>query len=193
MSRQREQPGRARQTQAREARRGRQHARRRRRRIIFGAVAGFAGLAIIVGLFLPQFGTTGGSSLPRGGGRGAAQIGDHRHASLQMEICGVDITLPPSGGGVHTHGAGTIHLHPGRQEEAGANANLGRFFDSITTMVMEPDRIQLPGEEQVYQNGQPCPDEQPGTVQVRVNGKDMTETFRSYTPREDDKVEVYFR
>ena len=120
-----------------------------------------------------------------------AQVGDHWHATIRMEICGEEISLPPSSGGVHSHGDDRIHIHPQDAGEAGPNASLGRFFDSFP-MIMETGRIQVPGGES-YQNGSPCPDGEAGTVQVLVSGEDFTNTLRSYTPKEGNQVEVYFR
>ena len=41
-----------------------------------------------------------------------AQVGDHIHASVRVEICGDWIDLPPSSGGIHSHGDGQAHIHP---------------------------------------------------------------------------------
>ena len=151
-----------------------------------------AAAVIIAVLVIGSFGLT---TLPFGGGSGsgssAALIGDHWHASLLLEICGDEIALPPSPGGVHSHGDGLIHIHPESADEAGRNATLGRYFDSLD-VVMESDRVELPSG-QLYVNGDPCPDGSLGRLQVLVNGEDLTETFRTYTPRDDERVEVYFR
>jgi hypothetical protein len=155
-------------------------------------VAGAAALALIIAFVVQSFPAgLGGIETAAGDG---AQIGDHWHAGLVLEICAEEITLPPSGSGVHSHGDGLIHVHPHKESETGAGANLGRFFDSFDgpPMLMESDRIRVPDGE-LYENGQPCPDGEPGNVQVLANGEDITQTFRSYTPREGDFVEVYFR
>ena len=154
--------------------------------------------AVIAVVVIGSFALQGFPAGVGGGGGGTvaetaeqgAQIGDHLHASVRVEICGEDIRLPASPGGVHSHGDGRIHIHPQSAADAGPNANLGRFFDSIP-MIVEFDRIQAPGAE-LYENGQACPDGNPGTVQVLVNGQDITDTFRDYTPQERNLVEVYF-
>ncbi len=166
--------------------------RRRRRRIKLGRIL-FTTAAVVVGLLvIASFGLSAfpGRIAQQGGGVGAA-IGDHWHPSLRMELCGADILLRQSASGVHSHGDKFIHIHPQHVGEAGSNANLGRFFDSFP-MIMEPDRIQAPGGV-LYQNGQSCADGQPGTVQVLVNDEDLTDSFRSYPPRDGDRVEVYFK
>ncbi len=68
---------------------------------------------------------------------------------------------------------------------------MGRFFDSFPLQA-ESDRVETL-EGQIYRNGDACPDGTIGTVQVLVNGQDITETFREYTPKDEDIVEVYFR
>ena len=160
-----------------------------RRWSFIGAAATFAVL-IIVSFAITSFpGGIGGQGQTAAGD--GAQIGDHWHSSLLMEICGETMTLPPSGTGIHSHGDGLIHVHPYNLEEAGLGANIGRFFDSFPLEIY-PDRVEtLEGE--IYQNGDPCPDGTIGTVQVLVNGQDITETFREYTPKDEDTVEVYFR
>lgn len=51
---------RSRQSQARDARRQRSAAKRARRRVVYGILGGSVGLALILGLFLPQLGQIGG-------------------------------------------------------------------------------------------------------------------------------------
>ena len=162
-----------------------------RRWSFISAAALFA--ALIIGSFaLSSFPGGIGGQRETAAGDGA-QIGDHWHASLIMEICGEAIDLPASGGGVHSHGVGDglIHVHPYNLEEAGAGANIGRFFDSFPIEAY-PDRVETL-EGAIYRNGDPCPDGTIGAVQVIVNGQDMTDTFREYTPKDEDTVEVYFR
>ena len=142
-------------------------------------------------LVIGSFGLTSIPFGSGGGGSSAAQIGDHWHASLLLEICGEGITLPESSGGVHSHGDGLIHIHPHSADEAGRNATLGRFFDSLD-MVMDSDRVRPPSG-QLYVNGDTCADGSSGLVQVLVNGEDQSETFRTYTPRDGDRVEVKFQ
>ena len=163
--------------------------RKVRRWGFIGAAAVFA--ALIIGSFAL-------SSFPGGiGGQGetaagdGAQIGDHWHAPLRMEVCGEAINLPASEGGIHSHGDGSIHIHPYTVNDAGSRANIGRFFDSFP-LEMDSDRVETL-EGGLFQNGDICPDGTIGTVQVLVNGQDITESAREYTPKDEDAVEVYFR
>ena len=166
---------------------------RRVRRWGFIGTASVFAILIIGGITLPQLlsgsGSGGGGDQPDRGIPGA-EINDHWHASLKVGICGDRINLPISPGGIHSHGDDRIHIHPQQAGEEGNNANLGYFFNGLE-MVMESDRIQAP-ERDLYENGQNCPDGDPGTVQVKVNGEDMTETFRSYLILDGDRVEVKF-
>jgi hypothetical protein len=151
------------------------------------AAASIVAVLVIAGLAASSFSTT---NSPRAPGEGA-QVNDHWHATLVMEICDEAFTLPESSGGVHSHGDGLMHIHPFGVHEAGSNANVGRFFDSFP-MTAEPDRIQPPGRD-LLRNGDACPGREPGQVLVLVNGEDITETFRDYAPSDGDQVEVYFR
>ena len=117
--------------------------RRVRRWSFIGAAAMFA--ALIIGSFaLSSF---PGGIFGQGGAASAdgAQIGNHWHASLLMEVCGQDIDLPPSDGGIHSHGDRFIHIHPYIADEVGLAANIGRFFDSFP-LEMDFDRVETPKE-----------------------------------------------
>ena len=120
-----------------------------------------------------------------------AQVGEHLHAQISSVICGQKLVLPASPGAIHSHGDGQIHIHPGGERDAGENANLGRFFDN-SGMTLNSSVIQFPRQERVYQNGEACPDGTLGAVRVLVNGKDRIEDFRTYTPRDGDRIEVRF-
>ena len=123
--------------------------------------------------------------------RVGAQIGDHWHASIFVEICGRAIYFPPSPGGVHSHGDGLIHIHPEDASEAGNRANLGRFFDSFPYDI-DTDHIRGARGE-LFENGDACPNGLPGRVQVIANGRDITDNFRSYILRDGDNIEVFFK
>ena len=151
---------------------------------------------LIAILIIGSFGLTAIPFNPGGAATDGAQQGDHWHAALSIDICGESMPpLPPSGGGIHSHGKdGLIHIHPQHVGEAGPNANLGRFFDSLS-MVMDSDSIQLP-EGKLYRNGDACSDdseEETARVQVLINDDDVTETFDSYILQNGDDVAVYFR
>ena len=98
--------------------------------------------------------------------------------------------LPQSPGGIHSHGDGLIHLHPQSVGEAGRNANLGRFFDSFPMTIEKDHVVTLNGL--AYENGQECPNGQPGNMMVSANGKDITKNFRSYSPEDEDVIKVTF-
>ena len=151
-----------------------------------------AAAVVIAVLVIGSFGLT---TIPFGsggaGGGSGAQIGDHWHASLRIEICGDEIALPESPGGVHSHGDGLIHIHPQAIGETGRNATLGRFFNSLE-MVMEFDRIRPPFGE-LHVNGDACADGSPGAVQVLVNSETQADNFREYAPEDEDRVEIFFR
>ena len=120
-----------------------------------------------------------------------AQVGDHWHASIHVEICGTALYFPPSPGGVHSHGDGFIHIHPEDVSETGSQANLGRFFDSFPYDI---DTGHIRGARgELFENDDTCPGGLPGRVQVMVNGRDITGSFRSYVLRDGDDVEVLFK
>ena len=164
---------------------------RRMRRWGFLGAAGLIAFLVILSFALSGFpGSTPTQSSSESRAGEGAQVGDHIHASVRVEICGDEIDLPPSSGSVHSHGDGQAHIHPQNSGEAGSNATLGRFFDSFP-MVLGSGRIQAPRGE-LYEDGKPCADGEPGTVRVEINGKDSTETFRSHVFRGNDRVKVSF-
>jgi len=146
--------------------------------------AGVLGLIALLGVFIASSG--GGDET---GGR-FPKIGDHWHATYSIIICGE--TEPPfsvSPGGIHTHGSGAIHIHPSNPIDAGRNATLARFMEGIGSTLAN-DSLELPPSVK-YTNGDPCPDEQPGQMFLRVNGISMT-GVADYVPRDDDRIEFGF-
>ena len=124
------------------------------------------------------------------GSSGGPGLGDHWHASYEVSVCGK--VLPPFGGspgGVHTHGDGLFHIHPRTGSEAGSNANLALFFDSVGGTLRD-DGLTLPFGE-TYTNGDLCPDGQPGQFSVTVNGV-VQETLSTYAPQDGDEVSIAF-
>lgn len=125
-----------------------------------------------------------------GSGRDLPQVGDHWHASLEVVICGKrEPNLPPSPGGIHTHGDGMIHIHPASSAEVGVRANLGRFFDR-PGLQFTASTIELPGGP-VYKEGDLCPDGKPGHLRVNVNGR-VIDDPRSYVPQDYDRIQISF-
>ncbi len=114
-------------------------------------------------------------------------VGDHWHAEYSIYLCGQKReNFPESINlGLHTHGDGLIHVHPGKQDETGANANLGRFFDSLAQKFSDKEILDK-------KSGDICPNTgKAGSVKLLANGKENPQ-FRSYVPQDGDKVEIRF-
>ena len=114
-------------------------------------------------------------------------VGDHWHANYSVYLCAEKQSdLPESINlGIHTHGDGLVHIHPGKQDETGANANMGRFFDSTA---------QKFSETEIYskKNGAVCANTgKAGSVKLSVNGKDNTQLGNS-VPQDGDAIEIRF-
>ena len=148
--------------------------RGRRKRLLAAGAASVGALALVV------------SACTSSG----AQVGEHWHATLDIEVCGASYQEPPTDGGVHSHGDGLIHLHPQDSSEAGNNASLRTFFKG-TRMRLEEDFIQLTGEPE-YRDGDRCHDGNAGRLRVLANGEEIAD-FLSYLPRDGDFVQVLFR
>ena len=63
----------------------------------------------------------------------APLVNDHWHSAYLIHNCGND--LPPTANfdttdGLHTHGAGLLHLHPFNPTVSGKNATLGEYFEA---------------------------------------------------------------
>ena len=115
------------------------------------------------------------------------QIGDHWHADYKISICGeLEPVFPVTEGGVHTHGAGRIHLHPNQVIESGRNANVGRFMATAGGSITD-ELIELPGGD-TYYTGHLCPNGKEGKVFLKVNGI-ATKNVASYVPRDEDQLE----
>ena len=143
---------------------------------------GLAFLGILIGLIVVSGSGSGGGRFP--------QIGDHWHADYALSVCGESVpAFPATEGGVHSHGDGLIHIHPTHPAEAGANATLARFIASAGGRLTN-DTIRLPSGEE-YTNGDPCSNDQPGQVFLRVNGIPTT-TIASYVPRNGERLELGF-
>lgn len=120
-----------------------------------------------------------------------SQVGDHWHATLEIEICGKrEPPLPRSPGGIHSHGNEyRIHVHPASGAESGMAANLGRFFDRHG-LRFTASMIELPGGR-LYKEGDPCPNGRRGNFEVHVNGGETNDP-RSYVPRDGDRIQIRF-
>lgn len=129
------------------------------------------------------------------GGRTGARVGNHWHARYGVIICGTSRPrLHATPGGVHTHGDGVIHVHPGTAAEAGGNANLGQFFRTAGSRFFPSSftasSIQLPGDRP-YANGDPCPDGRLGTLRLFVNGPAEPSMDR-YVIQDGDVIRMEF-
>jgi hypothetical protein len=86
-------------------------------------------------------------------------IGDHWHAAYGIYVCGEWQPAIPenvSTAGIHTHGDGVIHIHPGSQSGAGENATLGTFLEETDVELSDSEltlgRNELE-EEQTWDEG----------------------------------------
>jgi len=118
------------------------------------------------------------------------RVGDHWHARYLVVICGKPLPdMPFTLGGIHTQGDGVIHVEPKTAADAGANANLQRFFAS-GGVTFARDRIAFPGGQE-FRNGDRCPDGTPGRIHLLVNGR-PNRAFERYTPADGDIIVVQF-
>lgn len=126
-------------------------------------------------------------------GSHGARTGDHWHASLSVNVCGIPFTVPAFPAGIHSHGDGQIHIHPSLGEDAGQNATLGRFLEvsyDAGALAVLIGRIQLPGEP-VYRDGDACPDGNPGKLEVSINGESNPD-FLNYLLQDGDRIIIKF-
>lgn len=118
-------------------------------------------------------------------------VGDHWHARFTVSVCGKTLPpLPPSAGGVHTHGDGAIHIHPETAAESGSNANLGLFLKTVR-IVVTPTSLQL-ADGTVFRNGDACPGGKPGAVRLLINGA-PNDAWDRYALRNNDRIVVSFQ
>ena len=152
-----------------------------RMRFIMGGIA--LGFVALLGMLIASSGSE------EEGGR-FPQVGDHWHADYSITLCGESTPqFPISSGGVHTHGSGTIHIHPTHAGEGGLNANLARFIASTGSRLTD-NSIYFPSGVK-YTNGDPCPNGETGQLFLRVNGI-TTLDIASYVPRDVDTIELSF-
>ena len=96
-------------------------------------------------------------------------IGDHFHTAYGIYAC--DSFASPieneSGvGGIHTHGAGYIHVHPSSTSSTGQNANFGRFMANAGAR-LTGDSIRVDEIGVDLESGADCNGE-PGVLQLAV-------------------------
>jgi hypothetical protein len=125
---------------------------------------------------------------------GAPRINqDHWHATYQVFICGQrQRNFPVWEGGVHTHADGVIHIHPFVQSEEGAGARLVKWFEYGGGKLTQTE-MQMPGtpEDQVYRDGDRCPDGRAARLRLIVNGEEMGD-WGEYIPQDGDRIIIEF-
>jgi hypothetical protein len=100
----------------------------------------------------------------------APTFGDHWHSAYGVYTC--DDFVAPLGdqngdaNGIHTHEDGLIHIHPTSTQATGANATISVFAEE-TGLVLEDDRLEVPGGDTFVEGEDECGGE-PGIVQVAV-------------------------
>lgn len=118
------------------------------------------------------------------------RVYDHWHSEYEVKICGE--TLPPferREGDIHTHGDGLIHIHPKKEATAGKAADLAAFMQS-NKAVMTDTKLAIPMRG-TYVNGDECPNGEPGTLQVIVDGRKV-DNPASYIPQDGEEIVIKF-
>lgn len=116
---------------------------------------------------------------------------DHWHAAYRVFICGQrQPNFPTWESGVHTHADGIIHIHPFIPSEEKEGARLTKWFEyggGLLTL----SEMEMPGTDQVYRNGDRCPDGGEGVLQVFVNGERLDD-WSDYIPQDGDRISIEF-
>ncbi len=117
---------------------------------------------------------------------------DHWHATYEYIVCGEQQLLAPAfeGVGIHTHGGEIIHMHPFSSSEEGAGARLVKWFE-YGGGLLDGDEVRMPGSAVTYKNGDECPDETIGTVQIFANGGRIRD-YEEYLPQDGDHIVIVF-
>lgn len=148
-------------------------------RFVSNVIAGGAGVLIIL---VGSLAATQDLSLPR--------AGDHWHAAYRLTVCGEHLEpLPGIQAGIHTHGRGTVHIHPRNSEQAGRNATFASFLVNSGGSLTE-DSWGLPSGER-HSNGDRCPDGRPGLLTLFVNGEAVT-PITEYVFKDLDQIALRF-
>jgi hypothetical protein len=130
-------------------------------------------------------------------GGGGPRINDYWRATYQVIICGErQPNVPGWESGVNTYGDGVIHIRPTTAYEEGAGARLVKWFeyggDRLGTGArLTKTELQLPGQRDIWKNGDECPDGTEGVLQVFVNDEQMNDWSR-YIPQDGDDVRIVF-
>lgn len=132
-------------------------------------------------------------------------LGDHIHAALVVDICGVVQDNAPTfakragsgeSAGIHSHNDGLMHIHPEADDEVGGDATVGKFFEEGGWGLSE-DRIDLAAGPNRWSdinvtNGDPCPDGQPGKVRFMVNGTEQDGNPGDFAPDDGDRIVIFY-
>ena len=79
----------------------------------------------------------------------------------------------------------TLNAH---EEGPGSRLTMWFFYGGG---ILTGDQIRLPGYEETYKNGDPCPDGSSGKVQVLVDGAALAD-WSAYIPAEGDQIRLVF-
>jgi hypothetical protein len=133
-------------------------------------------------------------------GNAAPEVGDHWHASLDVNVCNTwlgvtpefenDINNPNIRAGLHSHGDGLIHIHPFGSGEAGDNATIDKFLEYQDFDLSEDSLALWEGDPK--QNGDVCDDGQPGTLRWYVNSEEKHGDPGDYRPEDGDRIVISF-
>ena len=118
---------------------------------------------------------------------------DHWHAVYAVFICGQrQPNFPTWEAGVHTHADGVIHIHPFLPSEEEEGARLSKWFEYGGGLLTQSE-MRMPGtpQNQVYRDGDECPDGGEGVLQVFVNGERLDD-WGDYIPQDGDRVRIVF-
>ena len=171
-------------------------------------------LVAVIGIVLVVWTVAGrrseASAAPRAGNPATGELGDHWHASLDVNVCGTwEPAAPgfekaadnPNGDnvGIHSHGDGLIHIHPFNSSESGKNATVGRFFD-YGGWSASSDSLDLwsgtDGKRIQVKNGGACTQadgtKKKGVLTWYVNGKKQSGDPSGYRPKNLDRIVLAF-
>jgi len=156
------------------------------------ALLGALAVAVVARQFT-DLGDSGEVQRPATAVRGPFMNRDHWHAAYQVFICGQrQPNFPTWESGVHTHADGIIHIHPFIPSEEEEGARLTKWFEYGGGKLTQTE-MHMPGTpgDQVYRNGDRCPDGSEGVLQVFVNGERLDD-WSDYIPQDGDRIWVEF-
>jgi hypothetical protein len=159
------------------------------RRLLVALLVALA--AAVVARQFTDFGDSGEARRPATAVRGPLMNRDHWHAVYAVLICGQrQPNFPTWEAGVHTHADGVIHIHPFMPSEEKEGARLTKWFE-YGGGLLSLSEMRMPGRDQVYRNGDRCPDGSEGALQLFVNGERLDD-WSGYIPQDGDRVLIEF-